>query len=60
MAGPTVAPLFTSQFRQSLFKFEWMERLINEAVAATLFVTCSYESAESTYGVCDGVPCRAV
>jgi len=59
MAGPTVAPLFTSQSPQSIFEFERMERLIDGAVGGALFTTCSHESAESTYGACDGVPCRA-
>ena len=56
MAGPTVAPLASSQFPRSIFNLGWMERLIDEAVAGALFTTCSYESAESTYGACDGVP----
>jgi hypothetical protein len=59
VAGPTVAPLVSSQFPESICNFEWMGRLIDEAVAALLLTTCSWESAESTYGACDGVPCRS-
>jgi hypothetical protein len=59
MAGRTVAPLPLPTFPQSIFDIEWTGRLIDQAVAGSPLTTCSYESAESTYGACDGVPCRA-
>jgi hypothetical protein len=39
-----------------------MDRLvrpIDQTTAGSLLTTCSFESAESTYGACDGVLCSA-
>ena len=48
-----------SPFPQSTFDIDRMGRLIDQAVAGSLLTACSYESAESTYGACDTVPCGA-
>ena len=32
---------------------------MDPADTRSLLTTCSYESPESTYGACDGVPCSA-
>jgi hypothetical protein len=58
LAGRTV-PLPLPTFPQSIFDIAHIGRLIDDAVAGSLLPTCSYESAESTYGACDAVPCWA-
>jgi hypothetical protein len=55
MAGRTVAALPLSHFSESILDAD-RSGLNNQAAAGSLFTTCSYESAESTYGAGDGVP----
>ena len=59
MAHSTLAVFPVSHFPQSIFDIQRIGRLIDQAVADSLFTTCSYESPESTCGACDGVPCGA-
>ena len=58
MAGRTV-PLPFPTFPQPIVDIDRLGQLINRANARSLLTTCSYESPESTYGACDGLPCGA-
>ena len=62
MAHTTLAALSLLEFPQLPFSFdvERIGRRINQAVGRSLLTACSYESPESSYGACDGVPCDAV
>jgi hypothetical protein len=59
MAHSTLAVFPVSHFPQSIFDISRIVRLIDEAAGGALFTFCSHESAKSTYGACDGVPCPA-
>jgi hypothetical protein len=59
VAHSTLAVFPVSHVPQSIFDTNRPVRLIDQAVGGALFTTCSHESAESTYGVYDGVPCMA-
>ena len=58
MAGRTV-PLPFPTFPQPILDIDLLGQLIDRADTPSLLTTCSYESPESTYGACDGVPCGA-
>jgi hypothetical protein len=59
VAHSTLAVFPVSHFPQSIFVIERMGRQIGQAPADSLLATCNWESAESTYGACDGVLCMA-
>jgi hypothetical protein len=59
MAGRTVPPLPLPSFPQSIFDIERRGDPIDQAPVGSLLTACSYESAASTYGECDGLPCTA-
>lgn len=60
MAGPTLAAVFpSSQFLQSLFDIDRFGHLIDHAGGRSRLTICGWESAESAYSACDGVPCSA-
>ena len=59
MAGTNFSSFPVSPFPQSICDIEGPGRLTDKAATRSQLTNCGWESAESTYGACDGAPCGA-